>query len=156
MDLLKEYGYIDKNLTLREAYEQTIGIYNLERNSEEMWKMVWNHKIFSLFQMEKQSGINGIDLTKPKNIEDLAHLNSIIRLMAQEKGAETPLEKYSRYKENIKLWYEEMERYGLTEKEIKVREHLEETYKLVGKLNYKELGVRYSTKENNIEKQIEK
>lgn len=122
LDLLKEYGYIDKNLTLREAYEQTIGIYNLDRNSEEMWKMVWNHKIFSLFQMEKQSGINGIDLTKPKSIEDLAHLNSIIRLMAQEKGAETPLEKYSRYKENIKLWYEEMERYGLTENEIKVIE----------------------------------
>ena len=50
----------------------------------------------------------------------------------------------------------EPKKYKLSEKEIKVREHLEETYKLVGKLNYKELGVRYSTKENNIEKQIEK
>jgi len=43
-----------------------------------------------------------------------------------------------------------------TEKEEKVRKHLEETYNLVGKLNYKEIGVRYSsTKEKQEERQIE-
>ena len=50
-----------------------------------MWKMVWEHKIQSLFQMEKDSGIQGIALTKPKSVDDLATLNSVIRLMAQEK-----------------------------------------------------------------------
>ena len=30
-----------------------------------------------------------------------------------------------------------------TEKEKKVRKHLDTTYTLVGKLNYKEIGVRY-------------
>ena len=28
--------------------------------------------------------------------------------MAQEKGAETPLEKYARFKKDISLWYHEM------------------------------------------------
>ena len=43
-----------------------------------------------------------------------------------------------------------------SKKELKVREHLEQTYNLVGKLNYKEIGVRYSTTKDKIEeRQIE-
>ena len=43
-----------------------------------------------------------------------------------------------------------------TEREMLVRKHLEDTYNLVGKLNYKEIGVRYSnTKEKREERQIE-
>jgi DNA polymerase-3 subunit alpha len=67
--------------------------------------------------MEKQSGIQGIALTKPESVDDLAVLNSVIRLMAQEKNAEQPLNKYARFKENINLWYEEMASYGLTKTE---------------------------------------
>jgi len=40
-----------------------------------------------------------------------------MRLMATEKGAESPLDKYVRYKNNIKLWYQEMDREGLTKEE---------------------------------------
>ena len=122
IDLLTEYGYITKYPTLRETYEKCIGIYELDRTSPEMWQMVLEHKINSLFQMEKQSGITGIALTKPQSVEDLAHLNSIIRLMAQEKGAETPLNKYARFKEDISLWYKEMDEYGLTKEEQKLLE----------------------------------
>ena len=122
LDLLCEYGYVERKPTLRETYESTIGIYNLERESEDMWHMVWNHDIQSLFQMEKQSGIQGIALTKPESVDDLAHLNSIIRLMAQEKGGEMPLNKYARFKENIDLWYDEMYSFGLKESEMKILE----------------------------------
>ena len=122
LDLLCEYGYVERKPTLRETYESTIGIYNLERESKEMWHMVWNHDIQSLFQMEKQSGIQGIALTKPESVDDLAHLNSIIRLMAQEKGGEMPLNKYARFKNNIQLWYDEMYSFGLKESEMKILE----------------------------------
>ena len=37
-----------------------------------------------------------------------------MRLMTSEQGQETPMEKYIRFKNNIKLWYAEMERAGLT------------------------------------------
>ena len=122
LDLLCDYGYVERKPTLRETYESTIGIYNLERESKDMWHMVWNHEIQALFQMEQQSGIQGIALTKPESVDDLAHLNSIIRLMAQEKGGEMPLNKYARFKDNIQLWYDEMEQFGLTEKETKILE----------------------------------
>ena len=122
LDLLCDYGYIERKPTLRETYESTIGIYNLERSAEDMWHMVWNHDIQSLFQMEKQSGIQGIALTKPESVDDLAHLNSIIRLMAQEKGGEMPLNKYARFKEDIELWYDEMRNFGLKPSEMEILE----------------------------------
>lgn len=122
LDLLVEQGYVEKKPTLKETYESVIGIYNLERENKDMWEMVWEHKISSLFQMEQQSGIQGIALTHPESVEDLAHLNSVIRLMAQEKGAEQPLSKYARFKQNINLWYQEMDEYGLTKEEQKILE----------------------------------
>ena len=117
LNLLIEQGYIEEQPTLKETYYKYLDIYKIERNSPEMWKMVWEHKIQSLFQMEKQSGIQGIALTKPKSVDDLAVLNSVIRLMAQGKDEEQPLVKYARFKSNINLWYKEMETYGLTKEE---------------------------------------
>ena len=122
LDLLAEQGYIENNGDLKRMYEETIGIYTLERTDKKMWEMVWNHEIQSLFQMEKQSGIQGIALVHPESVDDLATLNSVIRLMAQEKGAEQPLSKYARFKNNIQLWYEEMESYGLTKHEMELLE----------------------------------
>ncbi len=122
LDLLVDYGYVKKRDTLKETYESVIGIYNLERTAPDMWKMVWDHKITSLFQMEKQSGISGIALTHPQSVDDLAVLNSVIRLMAQEKGAEQPLNKFARFKNDISLWYKEMENYDLTKEEMKILE----------------------------------
>ena len=122
IDLICDYGYAERKPTLRETYEDLIGIYNLERDDLKMWEMTWKHEIFSLFQMEQQSGIQGIALTHPKSVDDLAVLNSVIRLMAPEKGAEQPLNKFARFKEDIGLWYQEMESYGLTEEEMKILE----------------------------------
>ena len=118
LDLLCDYNYIERKTTLRETYENVIGIYNLERTSLKMWEMVWNHEITSLFQMEQQSGISGIGLIHPKNVSELAVLNSVIRLMAPEKGAEQPLDTWAKYRNNINDWYREMESYGLNEDDI--------------------------------------
>ena len=117
IDLLCEYGYAERKETLRETYESLIGIYNLERNDPKMWEMVWRHEINSLFQMEKQSGIQGIALLHPTSVDDLATLNSVIRLMAQEKGGEVPTDKLARFKANPSLWDEEMDKWGLNAEE---------------------------------------
>ena len=122
LDLLVEHGYVKPEATLQETYEKVIGVYNLDRTSEDMWHMVWEHKIESLFQMEQQSGIQGIALTKPESVDDLAVLNSVIRLMAQDKNSESPLQKYARFKNDISLWYKEMDNYGLTKEEQKTLE----------------------------------
>lgn len=118
LDLLCEHGYIDREPTLKATYEKTVGVYTLERKSQEMWKMVWEHKIESLFQMEKQSGVQGIALIKPKSVDELAVLNSVIRLMAPDKESKTPLEMWAAYRKDIGIWIREMRNAGLTEEEI--------------------------------------
>lgn len=120
IDLLCDAGLVERERTLKETYENIIGIYKLERGNPKMWQMVWNHEIQSLFQMEKQSGINGIATLKPTSVDDLAILNSTIRLMAQEKGGEMPTDKLARFKANPNEWEKEMERYGLGEEELNI------------------------------------
>lgn len=120
LNLLEEYDYITPELTLKETYEKYLGIYNIERKNPKMWEMVWNHEIQSLFQMEKQSGIKGISLVHPESIDDLAVLNSAIRLMAQGEEEEQPLDKYARFKRDINEWYKEMDECGLTKEEQKI------------------------------------
>ena len=120
LDLLVEQGYIKEYPTLRETYENAIGVYKINRDDEKMWDMVQNHEIVSLFQMEQQSGVRGIALTHPRSVDELAVLNSVIRLMATEKGAESPLDKYARFRENPKAWDREMQQMGLTEEQRQI------------------------------------
>ena len=115
IDMLCDYNYAERYPTLRETYENIVGIYNIDRDNPDMWKMVWNNEITSLFQMEQQSGIQGIRLTKPTSLEDLATLNSVIRLMAPDRNSERPLEKFARFKENPGDWDDEMTAAGLNE-----------------------------------------
>lgn len=117
LDLLTDAGYVEKKSTLRETYENVLNVYKLERTESKMWDMVQNHEIISLFQMEQGSGIRGIALTHPHSVAELAVLNSVIRLMSSEKGAETPLEQYTRYRNNPTAWDNEMRAYGLTDNE---------------------------------------
>jgi len=122
LELLVDKNKIEWQGSLRDTYEKYIGVYNLERYAEDMWKLLWEHKVISAFQFERESGKQALALIKPYSVDDLAVLNSVIRLMAQEKGAETPLNKFARFHEDINEWYQEMEDYGLTEEEQKVLE----------------------------------
>lgn len=121
LELLEADGRVQGN-NLKEIYENTIGIYNLERSAKEMWDMCNNHEVLSLFQMEKQSGIGGIAAMHPQSVDDLAVLNSAIRLMAQEKGGEMPVQKLARFKADSKCWEAELSHYGLGEKEKAILE----------------------------------
>ena len=120
IDLLAADGRIPVKETLRQTYETTVGIYNLIREEQDMWKMCWEHKVLSLFQMEKQSGIQGIAILKPTSVDDLAILNSTIRLMAQEKGAEMPTQKLARFKKDPTEWDDELKYYGLGQREKEI------------------------------------
>ena len=132
LDLLVKYNYIEWQGTLKSTYEKYIGVYNIERDNPEIWDMIDEHKIISLFQMEKQSGIQAIAIAKPRSLTDLSALNSVMRLMAPEPGAETPLERFGRFKKDIKLWYQEMTDYGLSKHEQEVvRKYAESTYGLL-------------------------
>lgn len=130
LDLLIKYKYVNSDgKTLRQIYEDTLGTYNLERDDPKMWQMLYDHKITSLFQMEEQSGIKGITLTHPTSVEELASINSIMRLMATEKGAKQPLDIFAERKNNPQLWENEMISYGLSIKEREwLHKWLDNTY----------------------------
>lgn len=114
LNLLLKYGVIKWQGSLKATYEKYIGVYNCIREDDNMWSLLWNHKVISAFQMEKESGKAALALIKPHSVDDLATINSVIRLMAQEKGAEPPLQKYARFHDDIKAWYREMDEAGLT------------------------------------------
>lgn len=120
LELLIKDRYVKEYPTLRETYEHVLNVYDIDRTNDEMWNMVNNHEIISLFQMEQASGVRGIALTHPRNVDDLATLNSVIRLMAAEKGAESPLDKYARFRENPWMWDKEMREYGLSDEQMKL------------------------------------
>ena len=123
LDLLCDYGYVKRESTLKGTYDKVLNIYKLDRDSQDMWEMIWNHKINSLFQMEQQSGIQGIALSKPNNVNDLCVLNSVIRLMAPDKDSDTPLVMWSKYRTDLSGWIKEMEDFGLSEEEINWLSH---------------------------------
>ena len=122
LDLLCDYGYEERETSLKDTYEKIIGIYNLEREDPKMWKMCWDHKVQSLFQMDKQSGLGGIAVMKPTSVDDLSILNSAIRLMATEKGGEMPVNKLARFKAHPEDWDYELKKYGLGKEEKEILE----------------------------------
>lgn len=132
LQLLLEDGYIEWQGSLKDTYEKYVGVYNIERENSEIWDMINNHKIISLFQMEKQSGYTAISIGKPQSLVDLSALNSVMRLMAPEGGGESPLERYGRFRDDISLWYKEMDEYGLTKEEQEiVSKYAKDTYGLL-------------------------
>lgn len=121
LDLLLKYDYIEWQGSLKATYNKYVGLENLDYDTPEMWKEIGENKISNLFQYDTPVGLATAKLIKPKNAMELAIANSLMRLMADESGI-MPSDTYEKYKNNIKLWYDEMQRYGLTEEEIKIME----------------------------------
>lgn len=121
LDLLLKYGYIEWEENLKETYNKYVGLENLDYETEKMWNEIGENKISNLFQYDTPVGLATAKQVKPKSTMELAIANSLMRLMADESGV-MPSETFTRYKNNIDLWYAEMHRYGLSNEEIKIME----------------------------------
>lgn len=120
--LLQDYGEIDSSLTLREVYDKYFHPNVLPINDQTIWKVLQENSVLNIFQFDSEVGSQAAKKIKPKSMLEMADANGLMRLMAAEKGQESPMEKYIRFKENIGLWYAEMREFGLTEEEQKVVE----------------------------------
>ena len=120
--LLQKYNKIDNKLTLREVYNKYLHPEILPIENEKIWKSLQNGDVLNIFQFDSDVGSQAAKKIKPKNILEMSDANGLMRLMASEKGEETPMEKYIRFKNNLNLWYQEMTNAGLTENEQKVLE----------------------------------
>ena len=81
-------------------------------------------------------------------------LDKKIYKKAMEEPIFIPIKGYINYPDLDEDEIEEQEEKKISKSE-KVRKHLKETYNIVGKLNYKELGVRYSNTKEKTENKIE-
>lgn len=119
---LQEDGCIEKDMSLREVYNKYFHPNVLPIKDERVWKAIHDGNIINIFQFDSEVGSQAAKKIKPHTILELSDANGLMRLMTSEPGAETPMEKYIRFKNNIKLWYNEMDRYGLTKEEQKILE----------------------------------
>lgn len=117
--LLQEDNVIDPSLSIRSAYEQYLHPDVLPMNDPDTWDVIQRAASLDLFQLDSDIGRQGAKKIKPENIWEMSSVNGLIRLMTAEKGQETWLDKYVRYK-NVKGSYEkDISKYNLTPEEIK-------------------------------------
>jgi len=119
INLAIEYSLMESKGTLRETFNHYLNPDIINYDDEEMWSDI--AKVKSLFQYESPMGIRAIKMINPHDIHQLTVANSIMRLKG-EKGQETPMEKFVRYKNDINEWYKDMREFGLNEHEIGVLE----------------------------------
>lgn len=120
MDLLLQDKLIEDKGSLRETYQFYFGSKALDY-SEEIFDKMSSGEIMNLFQFDTNVGKNAIKQAKPKNLVDVSTINAVMRLCPMEDGT-MPLDKYSKFSDNIQLWYDEMKEYDLTEEEVKILE----------------------------------
>lgn len=114
MEQLLEDGYIKWQGTLRKTYNKYFHPDVININQKEVWENISSGKVLDLFQFNSTVGKECIDKIKPENIIEMASANSLMRLQAE---GEQPVDRYKRYKNNLKDWEDTMDSYGLTEEE---------------------------------------
>ena len=122
ISFLQDFGEIEKDLTLKEVYDKYLHPSVLPKDDEKMWDALANNQVVNCFQFDSAVGSQAAKKIRPHNPLEMSDANSLMRLMPSEPGAETPLDKYVRFKNNIKLWYQEMTNAGLTPDEQKTLE----------------------------------
>lgn len=128
----------------------------LEESEKYFTKCIEDEELSPLayYQLAKIYMMKSDKDTAVKALNIAIDLDNNLYKKAVEEPIFIPIKGYINYP-NIDEEDMEQKQSKATEKEKKVRKHLEETYNLVGKLNYKEMGVRYSnTKDKTEERQI--
>ena len=115
---LQEDGVIENDgINLRSVYDKYFHPNVLPMDDKKIWDAIQNGTVINVFQFDSEVGSQAAKKIKPTTILELTDANGLMRLMTAEKGAETPMEKYIRFKNNINLWYNEMQQKGLTKEE---------------------------------------
>lgn len=122
LNLLQEYSHIPADMTLKEMYDAYLNPNVIDFEDEEIWDTINKGKLLKLFQLDSSVGRQTAKMLKPRSLEELANVNSIMRLMPEKKGAETSSQRYQRMKNDMNLWYKETKMHGLTDEEVKMLE----------------------------------
>lgn len=120
MDLLIKDGRMEWKGSLKQTYFDNLHPDVLDYDKK-LWEPTWSNKVLDVFQLDTPVGKQAMRNAKPGSVREAAALNSLMRLMATESG-EMPLDKYTRFKKNIQLWYDELAEYNVPQEEIPLLE----------------------------------
>ncbi|MCP1159290.1 PHP domain-containing protein [Bacillus infantis] len=123
LDMLIEHKEIEWVKNLRQTFNHYLHPDNIEKTNSEIYNMLGSGEILDLFQFSTEIGMETTKKVKPSNLLETAAANSLMRLMSD--GEEQPIDTFIKYKNDISLWYKEMDNYSLNPAEVKVlEEHL--------------------------------
>lgn len=120
MDLLLDNGEMEWQGSLRKTFNKYLHPENIDKESEELFRLAGSGDIPDLFQFSTAIGHDTITKSKPTNLIEMMVANSLMRL--QTDSDEQPIDTFIKHKENISLWYDEMENWGLNKEEVEVME----------------------------------
>lgn len=121
LNLLRQNGYFSECNSLREIYNKYLHPQVLDLKNPRIWEALENGEVQDVFQFNTAIGLQTVQAIKPRNPIEMCAANGLMRLVAPE-GQERPFDRYIRFKNNPKLWYDEMDREGLTKEEQKILE----------------------------------
>lgn len=106
---------------MREVYDKYFHPNVLPLEDKRIWDALGNVSVLNTFQFDSAVGSQVAKMLKPQNVLEMADANGLMRLSGEE-GEERPMNKYYRFKNDISLWYKEMDDFGLTKEEQKTIE----------------------------------
>ena len=114
-EILLKYKKIEWQGSIRATYNKYLHPDVINYDNQDMWDKCTKGEIADLFQFDTPVGSKCIQKIKPHNIIELTNANSLMRITTED--MEQPVDKFLKYKHNIQLWYDEIEEYGVTDKE---------------------------------------
>ena len=128
LEALVKDGYVEWKGNLKDTYFSVLDPHCIDFDKQEIWSYIANNEVCDLFQFDTTVAVQTVTQIKPQSLVELAQANSLMRLMP--KGmAETPVETYVRFKNDINEWYRELNDWGVQKEYIPIMEELMLQYK---------------------------
>lgn len=118
--MLLEHGEIEWQGNLRKTFDKYLHPNNIDVTDPKLYEMLGSGEVLDLFQFSTEIGLQAAVKIQPTNLIEVAAANSLMRLMSGDE--EQPIDTFIKYKNDISLWYKEMEAHGLNDKEVSVLE----------------------------------
>lgn len=119
-NLLLQDGLIEWQGSLRATYDKYLHPDVINYTCPDMWRAMADGEIPDLFQMQTDVGGDAIKRIRPTTMKELSLTNAVMRLSANEDMS--PIDRFIAFKNDISLWYKEMEDNGLNAEEVAVLE----------------------------------
>lgn len=120
IELLIKDGYMKWQGTLRNTYNHYLRYDVIEKESKEMWDLL--PTMLNAFQYDSRAGKEALNKIGAQNLTELTLANGLMRLAVP--SGEQPMDKYVRYRKNIKEWYQDMTDYGISQDEQEILKEL--------------------------------